>query len=152
VADGVVTIRYRRGAAGAFTSRRARLALNGGIPWSIELEGGLTDLRGSLEGLRLARVEVAGGANHIDLDLPSPTGSVPIRVSGVVSDARLRRPTGSAAAVRVDGGVSQLRLDDRRLGRVAGDRRFESSRFEAARDRFEIELLGGASNVRVEAR
>ncbi len=41
VSDGSVTIRYRRG---RFSSTTARIALNGSIPWTIEVAGGLTDL------------------------------------------------------------------------------------------------------------
>jgi DNA-binding MarR family transcriptional regulator len=151
VAAGVATVRYRRAARAAFSSRRARIALNPTIPWDIEIHGGITDLSGRLSGVRLASLELGGGANHLELELREPVGTVGIRVAGVVSRARVRRPTGVPAAIRVAGGVSHLRLDGRRLGQVGGERRFESSGYAAAPDRYEIELLGGAADVRVDA-
>ena len=149
---GEAAIRYRRKAIAAFSSRSARISLNGTIPWTIELEGGITDLTGSLEKVVLDRLEVDGGANHVDLDLPAPSGTVPVRLRGVASDARFRRPPGVPVAVRVDGGVSRLRLDGRLLRQLAGDQRFASDAFRGATDRYEIEILDGASEIRVETR
>ena len=149
---GQASIKYRRKAIAAFSARAARLALNGTIPWTIELEGGITDLTGSLAGVQLERVDVDGGANHVDLELPAPVGSVPVRIRGVASTARFRRPAGVPVAVRVNGGVARLRIDGERHERLAGDRRFASDAFRSSADRYEIEVLGGASEIRVEAR
>jgi DNA-binding MarR family transcriptional regulator len=150
VAAGVATIRYRRKAIAAFSSRAARVTLNGTVPWTIDLRGGITDLTGTLVGVNVERLEVEGGANHVDLELGAPVGPVLVRVRGVASSARFRRPAGVPVSVRVDGGVSRLRLDGDRFDRLSGDRRFASDAFVAAANRYEIELLGGASEVRVE--
>jgi DNA-binding MarR family transcriptional regulator len=149
VSSGVVTIRYRRGALAAFTSRGTKIALSGGIPWTIEIQGGLTDLDGSLAGVTLSRLDVEDGANHVNLDLPAPAGTVSVRVAGVASGVRLRRPTGAAVGLRVAGGISHLRLDGAKHDQVAGDRRFMSPGYAGASDRYEIEILGGASDVRI---
>ncbi len=146
---GTATIRYRRKAIAAFSSRGARIAINPVIPWTIELEGGLTELSGSLAGVRLERLEVDGGANHIDITLPTPAGTALVRVRGVASSARFRRPAGIPVALRVDGGIAHLRLDGQRFERLAGERRFTSEAFAASVARYEIEVLGGASEVRI---
>ena len=147
---GVATIRYRRKAIAAFSSRTAHVALGPGVPWTIELGGGITDLTGSLAGVPLERLDVEGGANHVDLELPAPRGSALVRVRGVASTARFRRPAGVPVAVRVNGGVSRLRLDGQRYERLGGERRFSSDAFGASTARYEIEVLGGASEIRVE--
>ncbi len=146
---GAVSVRYRRQALTAFASRRARIALSGSIPWTIELEGGISDLTGGLDGVLLERMDVQGGANHLRLDLPAPSGTASVRVTGVASSARFRRPAAVPIAVRVAGGVSHLRLDGRRHEQVSGDRRFVGSGFAEHPDRYEIEVLGGASEVSV---
>jgi len=151
VAGGTATIRYRRKAVAAFSTRAARIALSPAIPWSIELGGGLTDLTGSLVGVTLARLDVDGGANHVDLELPRPSATAIVSVRGVVSSARLRRPAAVPVALRVDGGISHLRLDGQRFERLAGERRFTSEAFASSVARYEIELLGGASDVRVDS-
>jgi DNA-binding MarR family transcriptional regulator len=149
VSNGVVTVRYRRSPLAAFSPRRARIALSGALPWTIELRGGLTDLDGSLAGVPLSRLDVEDGANHVDLDLPAPTGTVAVRIGGVASSVRLRRPTAAAVGLRVDGGISHLRLDGARHEQVGGSRRFTSPGYAEATDRYEVEVLGGASDVRI---
>jgi DNA-binding MarR family transcriptional regulator len=151
-AGGNASIRYRRKAIAAFTTRAARVALGPGVPWTIELAGGITDLTGSLDGVQLERFDVEGGANHIHLTLPEPNGTVTVRVRGVASSARFRRPAHVPVAVRVNGGVARLRIDGERHLQLAGDRRFSSDAFAATANRYEIEVLGGASEVRVEGR
>ncbi len=148
-ASGVVTIRYRRSALAAFASRGATIALSGGIPWTIELQGGLTDLGGSRAAIPLSRLDVEDGVNHVNLDLPAPTGTVAVRIGGAASSVRLRRPAGAAVGLRVAGGVSHLRLDGTKHEQIGGDRRFTSPGYAGATDRYEIEILGGASDVRI---
>ncbi len=149
---GTVTVRYRRQAIDAFSTRRAQLMLNGSIPWTIELEGGITDLTGTLEGVALERLDVAGGANHIRLDLPVPSGTASVRIGGVVSSASFRRPGAVPVALRVAGGVSRVRFDAQRRSTVGGDQRFVGEGFADQPDRYEIEVLGGASEVSVAPR
>ncbi|HEY4753263.1 MAG TPA: hypothetical protein VIH37_08265, partial [Candidatus Limnocylindrales bacterium] len=130
--------------------RKARIALSGAIPWTIELDGGLTDLSGSLDGVALGRLDVEGGTNHVDLHLPRPRGTVAVRLHGVASKALLRRPAGVPVSVLLAGGISSLRVDGRGKRDVAGKRRYVSDAFETSPDRYELEVLGGAASVVVE--
>jgi hypothetical protein len=148
VAGGEVTVRYRRQ---LFASRRARVRLNASIPWQVEVRGGITDLGGNLE-VQLAALEVTGGANHIKLELPAPSGTVGVRVTGVVSSAVMRRPSSVPVHLRVDGGISHLRFDDVTASHVGGHRHYESGHYGSTPDRYDIEILGGASTVNVGSR
>jgi len=148
VAGGEVTVRYRRQ---LFASRRARVRLNASIPWQVEVRGGITDLGGNLE-VQLAALEVTGGANHIKLELPAPSGTVGVRVTGVVSSAVMRRPSSVPVHLRVDGGISHLRFDDVTASQVGGHRHYESGDYGSTPDRYDIEILGGASTVNVGSR
>ncbi len=148
-AGGVVTIRYRRQATAAFSTRKARISLNGSIPWTIELDGGITDLTGSLGAVTLERIDVEGGANNVRLELPRPTGTATVRIGGVVSSARFKRPAGIPVAVRMAGGVAHLKVDGGRREQVVGQRRYEGPGFAESPDRYELEVLGGASELTV---
>ena len=149
---GTVALRYQRKALSAITSRDARVSLSTAVPWAIELEGGLTDLDGSLENVRLERLEINGGANHIDLHLPRPSGTAVIRVRGVVSSARFARPRGVPVALRVDGGVSHLTFDGKRYSNLSGNRKVSAKTFGTTDDRYEIEVLDGASHLVISER
>lgn len=149
ISDGVVNVRYRRGALAAVTARGAELALSDSVPWTIDVDGGLTDLDGSLRDVTLERLEVNGGANHIDLELPPPVGTTIIRVSGVISEAAFRRPHGVSVRLRVDGGISHLDFDGKRYQDVDGERRFTSDGSGANADGYEIDIRDGASSLRI---
>jgi DNA-binding MarR family transcriptional regulator len=150
VGGGSLTVRYRRAASAAFSTRRAMIALSGEIPWTIELGGGLTALTGSLAKVKLERMDVEGGANHIDLALPRPFGTAVVRIGGVVSSARFRRPPSIPVAVRLAGGVSRFRVDGGKREQVGGQRRYIGAGFDDSPDRYELEVLGGASDVTID--
>ena len=149
VVGGVVTVRYRRQPVAAFSTRLAKVALNGTIPWTVEINGGITDLTGTLAGVGLERLDLDGGANHVRLDLPRPTGTATVHIGGVVSSARLQRPAGVPVAVRLAGGVSRVRVDGARRKNVSGKQRYVGTGYNDSPDRYELEVLGGASEVTV---
>jgi hypothetical protein len=147
-ANGVVTIRYSR----RLLDPRARLAvleLNPALAWSIEVDGGITDLDADLRAVRLAGFDVRGGANHLRVRLGRPDGTVRLVLGGGSSDARFDRPRGTPVAVQVRGGVSHFRLDGSRGRSVGGARRIESDDYGSAPDRYEIEVGGATSGLTV---
>ena len=147
-AGGLVTIRYRRRLLDV-RARSARVALNGELPWAIEVDGGLTDLDGDLGPVRLTGLTVRGGANHLRLRLPAPDGTVRLAVAGGASNVRFERPRGIPVAVRIRGGVSRLRFDDQRVRTASGDLELRSDDFGGSTDRYEIAFSGGASHLEV---
>lgn len=76
VSDGTVSMRYRRRALD-LRSRAAAIALNAAIPWSVELDGGITELDADMSsGARLQsdgyldaadryEIELSGGASKL---------------------------------------------------------------------------------------
>ncbi len=70
-----------------------------------------------------------------------------MRIRGVASSAAFRRPAGVPVAVRVAGGVSRLRVDGRSRERSAGLKRYIGPGYAESPDRYELEVLGGASEV-----
>jgi hypothetical protein len=102
-----------------------------------------------LSDLRLQGVHLCGGASRVDLTLPAPSGTVPVRVSGGASHLTLRRPAGVAVRLRVGGGLSKLAFDDMQLGAVGGHSHWQSPAYANATDRYDLEITGGASRLTV---
>jgi len=123
------------------------VALNGAIPWDVEVHGGASGIDADLETLQLHSLDVGGGVSSINLRLARPSGIVPIRIHGGASKLSLRRPQGVAVRVHVRGGVSALSLDDQYFGAVGGETRWESPEYKHATDAYDIILSGGASNL-----
>jgi AcrR family transcriptional regulator len=125
----------------------ADLALNPAVPWDVDISSGAWRLRADLRGLLLGSFVASGGTADMTLLLPSPKGTVPVRVSGGAHKLTIRRPTGVAARVRVGSGVHRLTLDTLHLGSASGETRWETPDFEAASGRYDVEIDGGANQL-----
>ena len=148
--DGTVRIDYPRTWHPLdWREHYADVALNAGVPWAVEVRGGASDIKADLGGLRLDSFGIGGGANHVQLVLSEPFGTVTIRVEGGINNLGVRRPTGVAARLSVEGGANKLVLDGQRLGAVGGATTLESGNYPEASDRYEITIAGGANDVSV---
>lgn len=145
----VVVQQRRRFRPFDWRAQSADFTLSTAVPWDISLRGGMWKLSADLTALRVTSLEVTGGASDIEIRLPAPEGTVPVRVSGGASKVTLLRPRGSDARAEVAGGASQLIFDDQRLGAVGGRTVLASGGFADAADRYEIRFTGGASQVTV---
>jgi len=147
-ADGVVTMRYSRRLLDA-RSRLADVTLNAGLPWSIDVEGGVTDLDGDLRSVRLSGLTIHGGANHVRVRLGRPDASARAILDGGASTIRFDRPKGVATALQVRGGASRLRFDGRLVKTTGNTFRVQTKGFADAAERYEIEVSGGVSELTI---
>jgi len=148
--DGVVTIRYpRRMIVPGKEQRAAEVTLSVAIPWQIVIQGGASDVNADLGSLNLAGLEVKGGLSSIHLDLPKPSGAVPVRISGGASEITVRRPAGVAARAHLKGWVSTFVFDDQTFGDVGNNVWLQSSGFEPTAPYYDIEVASSASTVTI---
>ncbi len=132
--------------------RYVGVVLHPAVEWTLDVRGGLARFDADLVAGKLARLDISGGVSDAILDLPAPAGVAPIRVSGGVSNLGLRRPARVGVAVSVDGGVSDLRLDEQRFAAIGGGARLASGLVDADASRYALEIRGGASGLLVAAR
>jgi len=153
VEDGTVIIRYPRfDWRNYLRERPAEVALNAQIPWDIEIRDGASRLTADLRGLELRSFVVSGGGSRVEVTLPEPSGIVPVRVLGGVSNVAIHRPEGVAAHLSVGGGSTNLAFDDQRFGAVGGEVSLQSPDYEGASDRYDFVITGGASNLAIDTR
>ena len=152
VKDGTVNIRYPRRlwTLGA-EKRMAEIMLNPAVPWEIALQGGVAIINAGLDSLNLASLEIKGGMSSIRLDLPTPSGMVPIHISGSASDITVRRPAGVAARVHLKGWASTFIFDDQTFSNMGNDVRLQSRDFEPAEPYYDIEVTSSVSMVTITA-
>lgn len=128
----------------------ADVTLNGGLPWSLVIDGGVSELSADLRRLQLTSLEIRGGAGRCELVFSKPWGTVRVRVEGGVGHLRALRPARVEARLQIKGGLGKVSFDGHDLD-VSGSRaRFESSGFREAADRFDIEVRGGARDATVD--
>jgi len=154
VRRAIVTIVYPRFPASDWlndrSERHAEVALNARIPWDVEVRGGASRLLADLRRLRLGSLKVDGGASRLEVVLPALPGTVSVIILGGASNVVIRRPTGVAARLRVDGGATNLKFDDRHICAAGGELNLQSRDYDGATDRYDIAVTGGANNLSID--
>lgn len=150
--DGAVTIRYpRRLWIPGREQRAAQITLNPAIPWQVMIQGGLYEAQAELTHLNLVSLEVKGGLRMVHLNLPLPTGQIPIQLSGGVSEVTIRRPTGVSARMHLKGWASELAFDEQTFSAVGNDVRLQSAGFDPTNPYYDIEVASSASKLTIVA-
>jgi hypothetical protein len=140
---GAVSVKYRP----SFHPPTGEVTLSGRVPWTIRASWGMSDVTANLEGLELRGLEISGGSSRVEMRLPRPDTSVPIRIGGGASDLEMIRPAGVALRVRIGGGASTLAIDDFAVGSAGGRTDWKSPDYDSAEQRYDIEIGAGASKV-----
>lgn len=150
--EGAVTLRYpRRLLAFGMPQGGAEVTLSAAIPWRIAIQGGATEITAELGGLDLAGLEIKGGVNMIRVELPAPSGVVPILIDGAASMINVRRPVGVAARVHLKGWVSSFTFDDQVASSLGNNLRLQSADFAANAPYYDIEISSSASTATIVA-
>ena len=150
VREGAVTIRCPRSPARDWTGRQERPAevdLNACIPWDVEVSGSASWLVADLRGLPLRALTLEGGAGRLEVALPVPEHTVRVGIFGGANNVVVRLPGGVAARLRVSGGVTQLGFGSRRIHASGGDVDLRDRGYDAASDRYDVVVTGGANNL-----
>src|SRR5260370_37102704 len=95
-------------------------------------------------------MESKPGAAREDITLASTSGSVPITVDGGAVTVNVHRPKGVAASVTVSGGAVNVTFDGRQSHAI-GTVTAQTSDYNGASDRYQIQVNGGASKATVDS-
>jgi hypothetical protein len=124
--------------------------LNRDVTWRIRIVDGASSENLNLSDLKVSGVEIIGGVASIDLRLPAPHGSVPVRMSGGANQFAIHRPSGVAVQVRAGGGAGNVTIDGQQHSGVAGGSAFASGGWDTAADKYEVDCTAGVSTVTVD--
>ncbi len=148
--DGVVTIRYPRRLWGLVGGQgTAEITLNVAIPWWIAIQGGASMITAELGRLNLAGLEIKGGMSMIRVQLPMPSGVVPILISGGASEVTMQRPVGVPARVHLKGWASEFVFDEQRFSNIGNDVRLQSPDFDGSAPGYDIDVASSVSMVTI---
>ena len=121
------------------------------IPWEVACSSGAIRGDFDLSTTSLNSFICKTGASRIELVLGSPKGTVPIRVEGGALTVNITRPTGVPVSVQASGAAVQLRADGAHEDGI-GSRSWKSDGFDAAANRYDVTISGGALSVEIGAR
>jgi hypothetical protein len=136
-----------------FQSRRFALTLqlSSTVPWKIGVDTGASSNTFMLPTVHVASIDLNTGASKDDISVGAPSGTVPITINGGALTVNVHRPAGVAASVSVSGGAASLSFDGRQ-SKAVGTLTAQTSDYDHASDRYQIQVDGGACNVTVDAR
>ena len=147
------TVRIAQRADWFMGARRLNIdaRLTDAIPWEVVCSTGA--IRGDFDftSTALTGFGCRTGASQINLALGAPKGIVAVRIEGGALTVSITRPSGVPVQVQASGGAVQLRGDGSRQDGL-GTRSWKSDGFDAAGDRYDVTVSGGALNVDVSTR
>src|SRR5438094_5367409 len=131
-------------------ARRLRIdaQVTDAIPWDIGLSTGAIRGELNLASTSLTGFDCRTGASQLELTVGAPKGRVPVRVEGGALTVNIVRPVGSAIRIHASGGAVQLKADGSRQDGI-GSREWRSDGYDAASDRYEVTVSGGALSVSI---
>jgi hypothetical protein len=107
------------------------------IPVTLTANVGAGDFTFSLRDVKLASARFNGGASDLTIELPKPSGDVPVTISAGVSSITLEVPPGVDYRVRTTGGLNSVSGTDTSVG------------YATATDRLTILVTSGASSITI---
>jgi hypothetical protein len=149
--DGQIAITYPRFSFADLLrhpGHRADIRLSPEVPWSLVFNGGLGESDLDVSGLDLRALRVAGGVGSVRILLPEPRSAVLVTIEGGASKLEVVHPAGVSVRLRIAGGATRLVFDGKEHPPIGGAR-LETANASSAKEWYEIEILGGASEVSV---
>ena len=128
------------------------VTLNAAVSWQLDLAGGTKRTVADLGLGLLAGVAVTKGSDVIDLTLPRPAGSVPIRLAAGASQLLFSVPDGVPVRVRAAAGAGEISLDGRDHSHVADGTVFTTTGWAPGAAGYDIDAVAGAARIAVTAR
>jgi hypothetical protein len=114
------------------------------VRWQVRMSGGAVSQRLDLRGAKLSGVDLVAGATRIEVSLPVPDRTVPVRMAGGATEFTVHVPAGVATGVRVGGGAASTDVDGIRRTGLSGGTVLSTS---SAPDRYDVDATAGVSTL-----
>ncbi|MEJ3745234.1 hypothetical protein WEI85_18315 [Actinomycetes bacterium KLBMP 9797] len=124
--------------------------LSSRLPWRVRLTGGADAHKLDLRAGTLRGLDVVGGASRVDLSLPKPQGTVPLKLTGGIGQLLVHAPRDVPARVRVGSGATNVRLDDFSRNSPSPGTVFTPDDWEDGRDRYDLDAVAGVGTLRLD--
>jgi len=112
--------------------------------------GTLAGTGGGQDLLICGHLDTSYSGHEEGLDAPLPAGSrVYVELYLTAETPSMIRPTGVPVRVRVGSGVSDLAIDDFRVGSAGGKTDWRSPDYDQVKGRYDVEIGAGASEVTI---
>jgi hypothetical protein len=122
---------------------RVEIVLSTEVRWTVlRFSGGANDQVADLTGGRVAELDFPAGASRIQLTLPVPEGTVPIRMGGGAGAVAVELPPQVPIQVGLHNGAGVVVIDGETHSGVAPGTVFTPDGWEGATDRYDLGSAG----------
>jgi hypothetical protein len=128
------------------------VVLSADARWTVRLSGGAQAYALDLRGGRFALIDFVAGVSSVDLTLPEPDGTVPVRMGGGASLLAVHAPDGVPVRVRMTGGGGSATIDGANRSGIAGGTLIDAPGWDGATDRYDVDAVAGVSRLTVDRR
>ena len=123
------------------------MALNAGIPLSLDCRTGASESTFDLKGLKVSEFDLRCGASEVTLWLPAAAGYSRFRIRGGMGSIKVHAPKEVAVRISVSSGMSEVSIYPARFPRR--DDVHESPDFSTAANKVELHIRAGMSSIEV---
>jgi hypothetical protein len=121
--------------------------LSDAVRWSIRLGAGASEESVDLRTGQLSALDIDGGASRVELWLPRPDGTVPVRMTAAASDLLIHAAASAPVRLRFERGAGSATIDRADRGPVAAGEVIEPPGWNSTADRYEVDVVGGVAAV-----
>lgn len=118
-----------------------------GVHWTVDIGAGASKMWLDLGGADLRNLTLGGGAYQATVTLGPASGSVPVQVTGGMTDLSFGLRQGAGATIKVRNPIDSVRLAGTNRGKIAGGTTLQVG--GSASDRYQIDLSSGLSSLDV---
>lgn len=152
VTDGGDRVELSLNPTGRAGTASVEVQLNSAVRWRVRLAGGGLSEVVDFGAGGLAELELVAGASKIDVVVPGPAGTVPIRLGAGAGELIIHTPVGVPTQVRLDAGAASVTVDGRTRTGLAAGTLLTPAGWAEATDRYDLEATGGVANLVIDAR
>jgi hypothetical protein len=136
---------------GAGASGDVTVLLSAKVRWSLRFSGGSDEQLIDMTGGRVGAVDLIGGARRVELTLPKPTGTVPVRVTGGLDELTVRSPAGAPVRVNLPAGAKTVAAGTRTLRDVRPGSTLTPKDWQV-KDRYDVDVTSWVTLLSVDAK
>jgi hypothetical protein len=135
---------------GSGTGGEIQVVLSTAVRWQLRFSGYADQQQIDLSGGQVSSVEMVAGMHKADLQLPKPSGTVPVKITGAVDQLALRSPADNPVRVKVGGGAGSVVAGTRKLQDLSPGSTLTPKDWKQHTDRYDVTAASAIGSLNVE--
>lgn len=134
---------------GSGTGGQIQVVLSTAVRWQLKFSGYADEQQIDLSGGKVSSVEMIAGMHKADLQLPKPSGTVPVTITGAVDQLALRSPADNPVRVKVGGGATDVVAGSRKLHDIEPGSTLTPKDWKEYSDRYDVTAAAAIGSLSV---